>query len=203
MKINCITQDSLPLQDKKKYPCTCRICGRQFLSGASHGSLCSEECKRARKHETDLQYRQSELGQATRRKNRKSPITIATRKRYEQTQAFKDSKHRRNKIYMQRPEAQDLEKVRKLNYYYSHFSKKYNLYDPKAYRVTLEDIKKLYAADSCYYCGTKLTDAEKSIDHKLPVSRGGTNDPQNLVISCQPCNSRKSNQTEEEYRSAS
>ena len=191
------------METKKRFLCTCRICGKQFYAGAANGTLCSKECKRARKHETDLEYRKSELGQATRRKNRKNPGTIATRKRYEQTQAFKESKHRRNKIYMQRPEAQDLEKVRKLNYYYSHYSKKFNLYNPNAYRITLADIKKLYAAEKCYYCDKELAEGEKTVDHKLPVSRGGTNELQNLAICCQQCNSQKKDRTEEEYRRAS
>lgn len=185
-----------------KYKCTCRICGKEFYSGAANGTLCSPECKRLRKREKDREYQQTEHGQEVRRRNRKTPTTIATRKRYEQTQKFKDSKHARNKIYMQGKRAQDLNRVRKLNYYYSHYSKKFNLYKKDAYRVTLADIQKLYSAENCYYCNRKLTDDEKTVDHKLPVSRGGTNEMSNLVISCQPCNSQKKNQTEQEYRSA-
>lgn len=191
------------MEAKKSYLCSCIICGKQFNGRSALNGFCSDDCRRARKREKDKAYRMSELGQATRRKNRKNPGTIATRKRYEQTQAFKESKHRRNKIYMQRPESQDMEKVRKLNYYYSHYSKKFNLYNPNAYRITLADIKKLYAAENCYYCERKLTEDEKTVDHKLPVSRGGTNDMQNLVICCQKCNSKKSDRTEEEYRRAS
>jgi 5-methylcytosine-specific restriction endonuclease McrA len=104
---------------------------------------------------------------------------------------------------MQGQRAQDLDKMRKLNYYYSHFSKKYNLYKADAYKVTLEDIKKLYSAKQCFYCSRELTEEEKTVDHKLPVSKGGTNEITNLVICCQTCNSKKSNQTAEEYRSAS
>lgn len=185
-----------------KYLCTCIICGKEYYSGAATGSLCSPECKRERKHQKDREYRQTERGQATRRKNRKSPTTIATRKRYEQTEAFKKSKAARNKIYMQGERAQELERKRKLNYYYSHFSKKYNLYNPKAYKVTLEDIRQLYANKTCFYCNRELADREKAVDHKLPVSRGGTNDMNNLVICCQSCNSKKHNKTEIEYMGA-
>jgi 5-methylcytosine-specific restriction endonuclease McrA len=36
-----------------------------------------------------------------------------------------------------------------------------------------------------------LKASEITIDHILPVSRGGTNDVENLCVSCGPCNGRK------------
>lgn len=41
----------------------------------------------------------------------------------------------------------------------------------------------------CFYCHTKLK--KYQVDHWIPLSRGGTNWPSNLVISCGPCNQRK------------
>ena len=43
---------------------------------------------------------------------------------------------------------------------------------------------------TCVYCGTK--DCEFHIDHVIPVSRGGTNDPENLAAACKSCNLSKS-----------
>lgn len=37
-------------------------------------------------------------------------------------------------------------------------------------------------------------------DHQLPKSRGGTKDPQNLVIACERCNREKANMDVETYR---
>ncbi len=48
----------------------------------------------------------------------------------------------------------------------------------------------------CTYCG----DPADTIDHDVPVSRGGTDDLDNLVPSCWPCNSRKHSLTGAEYR---
>jgi len=48
----------------------------------------------------------------------------------------------------------------------------------------------------CVYCGS--TD-NMSVDHKMPLSRGGTNHLSNLVPACRSCNSSKHNQTEEEW----
>ena len=48
----------------------------------------------------------------------------------------------------------------------------------------------------CFYCGeaTKLTQ-----DHKVPISRGGTNLIGNIVPACLACNVRKGTQTAEEF----
>ena len=41
--------------------------------------------------------------------------------------------------------------------------------------------------------------AHPTIEHKTPLSRGGTNDPTNLVLSCSRCNARKGKLTVEEF----
>jgi hypothetical protein len=50
---------------------------------------------------------------------------------------------------------------------------------------------------TCRYCG-KLVRRRIVIDHVLPVSEGGRNIDANLVVACEPCNSRKHRQTVEE-----
>ena len=40
----------------------------------------------------------------------------------------------------------------------------------------------------CVYCGSKT---KLSTDHILPIARGGTNDPKNLITACLYCNSSK------------
>lgn len=49
----------------------------------------------------------------------------------------------------------------------------------------------------CSYCG--VTEAQWCVDHIIPLSRGGTNDPDNLVACCFPCNSSKSDKLLEEW----
>ena len=44
---------------------------------------------------------------------------------------------------------------------------------------------------TCKYCGVTGPDVKWHIDHLKPVSQGGTNNPGNLVLSCQSCNLRK------------
>lgn len=40
---------------------------------------------------------------------------------------------------------------------------------------------------TCRYCGGRATE----VDHVIPHSRGGPDDPENLVAACKPCNSSK------------
>lgn len=55
----------------------------------------------------------------------------------------------------------------------------------------------------CTYCGVLLGLAGSHIhlDHKMPISRGGTNDGSNLQWLCGPCNLKKGVSTHEEYAS--
>lgn len=50
----------------------------------------------------------------------------------------------------------------------------------------------------CHYCGEPL-DKKKHLDHKTPLSRGGTHEPGNVCWACPPCNVGKKDKTESEY----
>ena len=52
----------------------------------------------------------------------------------------------------------------------------------------------------CMYCGVRLTSDNLQIDHMDPVSRGGSNDDENLQALCRRCNIRKGNHKDEEFR---
>lgn len=51
----------------------------------------------------------------------------------------------------------------------------------------------------CVYCGTKLTMRTLTQDHVIPLSRGGTNWPSNLVPACHSCNASKGPRTAKEF----
>lgn len=44
---------------------------------------------------------------------------------------------------------------------------------------------------ACRYCGRDLHGRPRHLDHLVPFSRGGDNSEDNLVLSCEVCNSRK------------
>ena len=45
---------------------------------------------------------------------------------------------------------------------------------------------------ACRYCGASAPDVPLRVDHVTPVALGGTDEPGNLVTSCEPCNNGKS-----------
>ncbi len=47
------------------------------------------------------------------------------------------------------------------------------------------------AAGICYYCGKKNTFKNLTMDHLVPLSRGGRSTKDNLVPCCKPCNNKK------------
>ena len=49
----------------------------------------------------------------------------------------------------------------------------------------------------CFYCGAE--DAN-TIDHRVPLARGGSHWPANLVPACGPCNYSKNTKTEKEFK---
>lgn len=53
---------------------------------------------------------------------------------------------------------------------------------------------------ACAYCGDDSSHVE--IDHRIPLSRGGTGFPANLVPCCRFCNASKNNRTPSEWKRA-
>ncbi len=47
------------------------------------------------------------------------------------------------------------------------------------------------ASGLCYYCQKKFLFKELTMDHIVPLSRGGATTPGNVVPACKPCNQKK------------
>jgi hypothetical protein len=45
---------------------------------------------------------------------------------------------------------------------------------------------------ACRYCGMAAPDARLTVDHVVPTTLGGSDDPSNLVAACHDCNAGKS-----------
>ena len=52
----------------------------------------------------------------------------------------------------------------------------------------------------CMYCGIKLGMAFFDIDHKIPFAKKGSDDVENLQMLCRPCNGRKGDMTDGDFR---
>lgn len=68
-------------------------------------------------------------------------------------------------------------------------------------RVTAQDIRTMKKAQRsrCYYCKAKFVNDKYHVDHVIPLSRGGSNSPENLVLACPSCNLSKHNKMPHEW----
>ena len=58
---------------------------------------------------------------------------------------------------------------------------------------------------SCTYCGCSLKHVPRqtrTVDHIIPLSRGGVDDPSNWAMCCLVCNQKKGTMTGDEFRAA-
>ena len=69
---------------------------------------------------------------------------------------------------------------------------------------TVDELNALFKRQEgcCFYCGDLLYssfDKAIHIDHKIPISRGGKNDIENIALSCAACNMSKHTKTHKEF----
>lgn len=83
--------------------------------------------------------------------------------------------------------------------------RRYNEQNPhrtvvKGKRFNGNDILEIYEIQDgrCCYCGMPFDD-DYQIDHVMPLSRGGTNNPDNIALSCSTCNFAKHNHLMDEW----
>lgn len=83
-----------------------------------------------------------------------------------------------------------------MNYYYLDPS----LSDPKRIKIEREKTKKLKKTNAwiqklnqgiCHYCEQKFKPQDLTMDHIVPLARGGTSTLGNLVPACKTCNQTK------------
>ena len=51
--------------------------------------------------------------------------------------------------------------------------------------------KRRIGEGKCHYCAKKVAPAELTMDHVVPLARGGRSTKGNLVPACKDCNNRK------------
>lgn len=70
----------------------------------------------------------------------------------------------------------------------------------KVIQMVYEDNIKKHGTLTCYLCEKPILFGKDCLEHKIPLSRGGTNIYENLAIACRSCNSKKYTMTEIEYK---
>ncbi|MBF0095958.1 MAG: HNH endonuclease [Magnetococcales bacterium] len=61
--------------------------------------------------------------------------------------------------------------------------------------------KNCLARGSCSYCGKRVHPSQLTMDHKIPIVRGGQSTRSNCVPACQECNRNKENLPAEMWKS--
>lgn len=51
---------------------------------------------------------------------------------------------------------------------------------------------------TCYHCEQKFKPQDLTMDHLIPIARGGKSDKKNCVPSCKDCNTKKGHKTRAE-----
>ncbi len=59
--------------------------------------------------------------------------------------------------------------------------------------------KNRIASGECHYCAVRVPPSELTLDHVVPVSRGGRTTRGNCVAACKDCNNRKKQLTPVEW----
>ena len=65
--------------------------------------------------------------------------------------------------------------------------------------VTKDFLKRLYAQKRCSYCKRYTLPVDRTADHVIPLSRGGQHHPNNLVMACGTCNSKKKDKPAQKF----
>jgi 5-methylcytosine-specific restriction endonuclease McrA len=199
----------------------CLICNNEFEQKHFNQKYCSENCKHKAKRISQDKYKKTEKGKISNQKWINSDRRKENEKRYRQNPIARHKAVLRTMKYLENSEyGKEQKRLRDLRYSQSDKGKEANRKATRKYRKTekgklnnrkqkyirrsmtpidTETIKEILSGDYCYYCKNKITGI-KTIDHKIPVIKGGTNNKENLVLCCKHCNSQKNNKTEEEYR---
>ena len=60
-----------------------------------------------------------------------------------------------------------------------------------------EKRKMIQICNKCHWCGIKLTLETATMEHVIPLYRGGLDNANNRVLACKPCNSRRGHEMPE------
>jgi 5-methylcytosine-specific restriction endonuclease McrA len=186
-----------------KYP-WCKQCNKEHVAKWRQTDRGKTLTKEWREKHPDYfsEWGKSEYG---RERKRISQIKHQDKRRaYAQSPRGKESHRKANARYqMRNPEKR---KVRAKKYYWANAERirlraRNNTSRRKAAkygnlgRYGKADIDQLWINQKslCWWCGKKLDKSKFHVDHRIPLSRDGSNEPENLCLSCPKCNMSKGN----------
>ena len=89
-----------------------------------------------------------------------------------------------------------IEKKKDPKYYFKTRLGKYRVYSS----INVEDLyEQFLLSKQCEYCQVQLDEYTVSFDHRIPLSRGGSKENDNIAFTCIDCNHLKHTRTKEEF----
>lgn len=155
----------------------CKLCKTIFQPKHFNEKLCSSECKRKARAISVRQYKDTDKGRACLLRWYENPARQVSERKY---RSKPKSKHlqvlRTTKYYKKYPE-----KKKQKDKEYAFRRRGYN-----AGRVDWEAVNAIERI--CIMC---MAIEDLTIDHIMPLSKGGSNHIKNLQILCRKCNASK------------
>ena len=196
--------------------CICKVCGKVFEANPNwrHAEgICGDDCRLFVRRTAHTKYKTTKKGRASEQRWRKNPIKKEIDKKSMQTPTARaKAVIRSTRALATNPYLQEQKRKRDIEYAKTERGKKVNLRAAAKYRktekgvmarkvtkalrrsvsgsFTRDDLVNRFAqyGNKCAHCGS----AEHiTVDHIVPISRGGTNHIDNIQPLCKSCNSRK------------
>lgn len=86
------------------------------------------------------------------------------------------------------------------NYFYAPLSEAQKKKEKEKARELRQSVwwKQVVGKGHCYHCEQKFKASELTMDHLIPIARGGKSDKKNCVPCCKSCNTAKGSKTRAE-----
>jgi 5-methylcytosine-specific restriction endonuclease McrA len=152
---------------------TCGQCGAPFEPKHFNAKLCSDACRKVARTATKAAFKGTAKGAACEQRWRKSPTKRATDGRYRTS-----AKGRAVAVAR-------VTRQRKASPY--HAARK-RLTETAPYRKLRAEL--IATIGACEECGST---ARLTLDHIVPMSKGGKHERSNVQLLCRSCNARKGN----------
>lgn len=188
------------------YKCLCITCLQHFSSHRSGANVCSDKCriikKRLRAKEQqrikrqDPAFREKQILYLRQyQENNRDDLNRNRREQYATDPDFRESRKQLAQRWARQNPERRKESCRRWNELNfdkvisrNHRNRTSWDLDPVLVKLVYE-----YYDYICVYCGKR--GGKLSLEHILPVSRGGTDDFNNLAVACRRCNPKKGKKT--------
>ncbi len=158
---------------------TCRVCGMPNTVLTNKGPATCPKCRREKYLIVKRRYQKSPKGQATTSAREQREDVKEKRRRFSASKRGIENSIKYRKTIKGKLNAQK----RSANY-------RKRLYSAEG-EITIQQWMEILERHNyrCYYC--KKRRFKLTLDHVIPLSKGGKNIPENIVPACRSCNAKK------------